>query len=122
MKKGNTETKGKKEEKKLFNVASIHFNSIDDIIEGKEVNGKRTSYPLYGGVTLTITDTDKDYDFGQLNVFGLCVNVTIFSGKEGMFISYPSYKNKDGEYVNLVNNFDKDFNSIIKEVLARHYE
>lgn len=120
MKKSTKTTETKKE---LFNVADLEFNKLDEIIASKLEEKNVTRYPVAPGVTLAIFNSDRDdYDFGSLNVYGLSVDITIRSGKKGMFISYPSYKNKDGEYKNLVSNFSKSFNEILASVVNKHYE
>lgn len=121
--KNNAEN-GKKE---IFNYAEIDFNKVDDIVKLAEVTEykkglNRYQYPLCGGVTLIIYETDKDYDFGNLNIYGVSINVVIRAGKKGMFLSYPSVKNSKGEYTNQVTNYSKNLINIINEVLNAHYE
>lgn len=127
MNKTKKATQETKESKEIFNFAELDFNKVEDIVKRKQEEKYRkdqlvTRYPLCGGVTLSIYDTDKDYDYGTLNIYGVSINVTFRGGKNGMFCSYPSVKTSKGEYSQMVNNFSKAFNSVIKEVLEKHYE
>lgn len=111
------------EEKKIFNQGDVVFDDLETIVNGKEVKDFTTKYPLAKGVTLTITDTEKDYDYGFLCVYGIYINITIRPTKKGtMFVSYPSVKDGRGGYKNVVTNYSKVFNDVINQVLARHYE
>lgn len=100
------------------------LNKVEDIIANatKNEKGNATRYELADGVLLTIVDSDKERDLGSLNIYGLSVNVSIAMGKNGAFVSYPSYKAKDGSYKDLVTSYSKALNDTIKEVLAKHYE
>lgn len=46
----------------------------------------------------------------------------IIQSDNGVFISYPSWKDKDGEYYNQAYCFDKEINETIKETLEEYYE
>lgn len=121
MKKNEKATENKAT-KEIFNSVELDFNTIDSIISRAVTDGKTTKYPLCGGVTLCITDSDKDYDFGFLCVYGIYINITFRTAKTGkMFVSYPSVKTTKGEYKNVVTNYSKSFNEIISQVVARHY-
>ena len=72
--------------------------------------------------TLNIYPTNYDFDNGTLDLFGFSIRVQIRSGKNGMFISFPQEKGKDGNYYDRVSCFDKQFHQMIKEVLAGVYE
>lgn len=103
------------------------FRPVADIVatavEPKEGTGA-TRYTLDegGAFVLAICFTDKDYDFGSLTVLGLSVNVTVRATKDGaMFLSFPSVKNKNGDYVDLVRMFDKDFHTCVKALLSAIY-
>lgn len=49
---------------------------------------------------------------GKMVIYGNAVN-----GKNGWFFSYPQYKNKEGEYKNLVFALDKEINDAISSAL-----
>lgn len=49
---------------------------------------------------------------GRIVIYGNAVN-----GKSGWFFSYPQYKNKEGEYKNLVFALDREVNDAIDEAL-----
>ena len=117
------ENKTNETNKEVFNKGEIQFFTLDKILSEKHVNekGNMVQYPLQTGVTLTIIDTDNDYDFGSLNLFGLSVNMTFRSTKNGMMAFYPSYKKSNGEYSNLVTSYSKSLNEIVKSVVSAHY-
>lgn len=122
MKKNKTnETKETKKE--VFNKGNIKWYDIETVLTQavEEENVKR--YPLQMGVTLSIYDTERDSDFAVLNVFGVAINCSVMysNKKSSYFLSMPSYKNKKGEYVNLVNSYDSALNSLINELLETHY-
>ena len=109
--------------KEVFNKGEIKFFTLDKILSEKCVNddGNIVKYPLQTGVTLTIIDTDNNYDFGTLNMFGVSINITFRNTKNGMMAFYPSYKKSNGEYANLVTSYSKSLNEIIKAVVSAHY-
>ena len=72
--------------------------------------------------TLNIYPTNYEFDNGTLDLLGFTIRVQIRSGKNGMFISFPQEKGKDGNYYDRVSCFDKQFHQMIKEVLAGVYE
>ena len=117
------ENKTNETSKEVFNKAEIKFMSLEDILSKKYVNekGNMVQYPLQQGITLTIIDSDNDYDFGSLNLFGVSINMTFRSTKNGMMAFYPSYKKSNGEYANLVTSYSKSLNEIIKAVVSAHY-
>ena len=49
---------------------------------------------------------------GKMVIYGNAVN-----GKNGWFFSYPQYKNKEGEYKNLVFALNKEINDAISSAL-----
>ena len=80
-------------------------------------NGKELLPP----VTLTIYLSDNDWDNALLNLFGVSIRCTVRSSKNGMFLSLPSQKGKDGNYYDIVTVYDKDFHAVGKEVLNGYY-
>ena len=113
----------KKENKEVFNKGELKFLTLDEILSKKHVNEKDNivQYPLQTGVTLTIIDTDNNYDYGSLNMFGVSINMKFRSTKNGMMAFYPSYKKSDEEYTNLVTSYSKSLNEIVKSVVSAHY-
>lgn len=103
----------------------VTYRAVDEIIAdavAPEKEGGATRYRLADGIYLGIVESDRDYDFGYIEVFGFSVNVTIRGGKNGMFISFPSAKTKKGEYVDLARCYDKAFHSTVKALLEKLYE
>lgn len=103
----------------------VNYRPVDAIIvdaSRPEKEGGATRYCLADGIYLGIVEIDKDYDFGYIEVFGFSINVTIRSGKNGMFISFPSAKTKKGDYTDLVRCYDKNFHGAVKSLLEKLYE
>lgn len=109
------------EKKEAFNPGYIEWYDCKTAMEGLRKTEKRTDIPLGKGVTMSIFESSKDYDFGSINVFGFSINVTYRNGKNGMFLSFPSVKTAKGDYSNLVSCFDKDFHALAREVLEAFY-
>ena len=103
----------------------VEYHPVADIIAdavAPEKDGGATRYRLAEGIYLGIVESDKDYDFGYIEVYGFSINVTIRGGKNGMFVSFPSTKTKKGDYVDLARCFDKNFHTTVKSVLEKVYE
>lgn len=65
----------------------------------------------------------KHNDYGSITLdCGFVIYITIVETKKGRFISYPSYKTKNGEYVNQAYCFDKDVIKDLNTVLEEMYE
>lgn len=107
------------------------FFSIDKIVENIEnvVDKKDFSidrYKLSDHVYLDICFNDDGNDTAQLNICGVAIKCRIVKTKNKdreytYFLGLPSYKNKDGDYVNLVIIFNKEMNNCISELLERIY-
>lgn len=94
------------------------------IVESGNANVYR--YQLGEGVYMDICDGDDDCDYGCLNLYGVVIKVNyrqITKGSKAgeVFVSYPQYKNKAGEYKPYVTNYSKALTEAIKAVLAKHY-
>lgn len=108
--------------KEVFNAEELELN-VDFALGNAKVVGKgRTAYPLRGGVTLTIQETEHNFDLAHLNIYGLDVSCFVRTGKNGAFLSYPSHKEKDGEYKEDVICYSKSLNTAIKDLLSRLYK
>ena len=88
-------------------------------------NDKVARYQLGEGVYMDICDGEES-DYGCLNLYGVVIKVNyrlITKGKRAgeVFISYPQYKNKAGEYNPYVTNYSKALTDAIKAVLTDHY-
>lgn len=103
------------------NYKAIEWYSVEKALEGKTKNEKRVDIPLAEGCKLSIFESNKDYDFGNINLFGFYINVTFRNGKNGMFMSFPSTKTQKGDYADLAGCFDKSFHTFIKELLEAYY-
>lgn len=102
----------------------VEYRPVDAIIVDAarpEKEGGATRYCLADGIYLGIVETEKDFDFGYIEVFGFSINVTIRSGKNGMFISFPSAKTKKGDYTDLARCYDKGFHATVKLLLEKLY-
>ena len=88
-------------------------------------NDKVARYQLGEGVYMDICE-GEDSDYGCLNLYGVVIKVNyrqITKGKRAgeVFISYPQYKNKAGEYNPYVTNSSKALTDAIKSVLTERY-
>lgn len=116
--------KKKSEKEVVARDFGVEYRPIEDIIAdalAPEKDGGATRYKLAEGIYLGIVETEKDFDFGYIEVFGFSINVTIRGGKNGMFISFPSAKSKKGEYVDLARCYDKGFHATVKLLLEKLY-
>ena len=69
----------------------------------------------------------EEHDYGSLNLYGVVImlsfrEITKGERKGDVFVSYPQYKNKAGEYKPFVTNYSKGLNASIKAVLKAHYD
>lgn len=103
------------------NNGGLTFIDADKIIASREDTEKYTKYTLYNGIELVIVNSDKDYDFGSLKLFGVSINVTFRQTKNGYRMMYPSYKTNGNEYKNHVTSYNKDLNALINSILEFHY-
>lgn len=103
-----------------FNEGTLKLNTLEEVLKGKRVTDKVTLYPLATGVTLSIVEGNET-DFGSLTFFGVRINVAYRMGKNGVFISYPQYKTKDGEYKDHVTSYNKDLNALVRAIIEAHY-
>lgn len=88
-------------------------------------NDKVSRYQLGEGVYMDICE-GEDSDYGCLNLYGVVIKVNyrqITKGKRAgeVFISYPQYKNKAGEYNPYVTNYSKALTDAINSVLTERY-
>ena len=121
-------TKGAKPAKKEApKRATLKFQTCAEIMAGAYQDDKRTTFDLVAKnngletVTLTIYPTDADFDAAVINVFGFSIRCFIRQGSNGMFLSFPSHKDRNGEYHDDAACYDKAFHAIIKEVLTAYY-
>ena len=119
--------KGAKPAKKAPTRAALKFQTCADIMAGAYQDDKRTTFDLVAKnngletVTLTIYPMDADFDAAVLNIFGFSIRCFIRQGSNGMFLSFPSHKDRNGEYHDDAACYDKNFHAIVKEVLAAYY-
>lgn len=114
--------------------ATLKYAKIEDIIANAAQDDKGNTHvdlvePQTGSdgtkmpvCTLHIYPTDYDFDNGILDLLGFSIRVQIRAGKNGMFLSFPQEKGKDGQYYDRVTCFDKNFHSTIKAVLGALYD
>lgn len=48
--------------------------------------------------------------------------LTLVEGKEGLFLSFPSKKGKDGKYYNSVYSLDKEWVTILQDACIKKYK
>ena len=76
-------------------------------------------------VTIRLYKSDKGYSayYGTLSIDTadgdpLAVRINVIDGKKGLFVSFPSYKDEDGEYVDLVYPTSKELRDKINQLAA----
>lgn len=73
--------------------------------------------------TIRIYDGGKKLDYGSISLdCGFVIYITIIETKKYRFISYPSYKTKNGEYIDQAYCFDKDVIEELNDILDEMYE
>ena len=124
MKRNTTSNKATsyKEEKSYI---SIPLYDIKDI-KSEVVSKTCTRYQLGEGVSMDICE-GEEHDYGSLNLYGVVImlsfrEITKGERKGDIFVSYPQYKNKAGEYKPFVTNYSKALNASMKAVLKAHYD
>ena len=123
MKRNTSSKETNKKEKK--NYIPIPLYDIKDI-KSEVVSKTCTRYQLGEGVSMDICE-GGEYDYGSLNLYGVVImlsfrEITKGERKGDIFVSYPQYKNKAGEYKPFVTNYSKALNDSMKAVLKAHYD
>ena len=73
-------------------------------------------------LTLRLYKSNRyDRYFGSLSIAtadgaAFAVKVNVYDSEQGAFVSYPSYKNKDGEYVDLVFPTSKELREAVNDL------
>jgi stage V sporulation protein G len=70
----------------------------------------------YSGTSKTKAFVDLELD-GTLVIKGL----TLVEGKDGLFLSFPSTKGKDGKYYNSVYSLDKEWTQLLQDACIKKY-
>lgn len=78
-------------------------------------NVKITCKP-YSGSSKTKAFVDLELD-NTLVIKGL----TLVDGKDGLFLSFPSKKGKDGKYYNSVYSLDKEWTKLLQDACVKKY-
>ena len=86
---------------------------------------RKTAYRevISDDLTMRLYQSDKgnaDY-YGTLSIdtstgAPLAVKINVYDGSKGVFVSFPSYKGKDGDYVDLVFPTSKELREAINEL------
>lgn len=79
-------------------------------------NVKITCKP-YTGSSKTKGFIDLELD-GTLVIKGL----TLVEGEDGLFLSFPSKKGKDGQYYNSVYSLDKEWRNLLQDACIKKYK
>ena len=78
-------------------------------------NVKITCRP-YSGSSKTKAFVDLELD-GTLLIKGL----TLVEGKDGLFLSFPSTKGKDGKYYNSIYSLDEEWKKLLQDACIKKY-
>lgn len=76
----------------------------------------KITYKPYNGNSKTKAFIDLELD-NTLVIKGL----TLVEGKNGLFLSFPSKKGKDGEYYNSVYSLDKEWLKLLQDACIEKY-
>lgn len=71
----------------------------------------------YNGNSKTKAFIDLELD-DTLVIKGL----TLVEGKDGLFLSFPSKKSKDGKYYNSVYSLDKEWGNLLQDACIKKYK
>lgn len=125
MKRNTTSNKATSNKAEEKNYVAIPLYAIKDI-KAEAISKTCTRYQLGEGVSMDICEAD-DHDYGSLNLYGVVIMLSFRLISKGerkgeVFVSYPQYKNKAGEYKPFVTNYSKGLNASMKAVLKAHYD
>lgn len=69
------------------------------------------------------TGSSKTKGFIDLELDGILVikGLTLVEGKDGLFLSFPSTKGKDGNYYNSVYSLDKEWLKLLQDACVKKY-
>lgn len=70
----------------------------------------------YSGTSKTKAFVDLELD-GTLIIKG----ITLVEGKDGLFLSFPSTKGKNGKYYNSVYSLDKEWTQLLQDACVKKY-
>ena len=88
-----------------------------------KAKGADLEVEIADGIWLSIYDRPGKNDSCKITLNNAFVIFgKIIQGGNGPFISYPSWKDNDGEYHNQAYCFDKGINETINETLEEYYE
>lgn len=114
FKKNAESEKSTKKEVKTY---STKWYTLDEVISKAQANEKTVLYPLADGITLNV---NAEKMWANVNYCGCSFFTQIKERKDGgYFLSFPSYKKKDGSWEDIVSIYDKGFHSLVKELLAK---
>ena len=89
----------------------------------KETKNDYMERDFFAGSIRIYDGGKKRNDYGSISLdCGFVIYITVVETKKGRFISYPSYKNKKGEYINQAYCFDKEVIEELNHILEEMYE
>lgn len=70
------------------------------------------------------TGSSKTKGFIDLELDGILVikGLTLVEGENGLFLSFPSTKGKDGKYYNSVYSLDKEWKNLLQDACIKKYK
>lgn len=70
------------------------------------------------------TGSSKTKGFIDLELDGILVikGLTLVEGENGLFLSFPSTKGKDGKYYNSVYSLDKEWRNLLQDACIKKYK
>lgn len=111
---------GKKEESKEKKEArsyTVKYYNLEKVTGSAVAKESTVTYTIADGVELTI---NAEKMWCQVNFCGLSFFTQIKERKEGgYFLSFPSRKRNDDSWEDVVTMYDKNFHTIVKELLGK---
>ena len=105
-----------KNTKKGGRVYATKWNTIEEVMSSAVADDKTVRYTLATDIELTLNEEKM---WAQVNYCGCSFFTQIKERKDGgYFLSFPSYKKKDGTWEDIVSIYDKGFHSLVKELLG----
>ena len=116
--KKNSETgKNTKKEGKKY---ATQWKSIDEVISSAVADEHTVKYTLATDIELTVNEEKM---WAMVNYCGCCFFTQIKEKSAqkggGFFLSFPSYKKKDGSWEDIVSIYDKGFHDLTKQLLEK---
>lgn len=103
----------------------VELHELSHILSQAEEQKNGMKFELADHIYLFIFDNENGADTAYLNLYGVSIRADVRAyekdGKTTYFLSYPSFKKKDGTYSQQVKCYSNNINSVINDVLDSYY-